>query len=94
MPSNTQTERYNVSSVIFTACKQSLGQGNVFTPICDSVHGGVSAPLHAGIHTPLGRHPLGRHPQGDTPYPLRILKDMVNKQMVHILLEYILVYNQ
>ena len=41
-------------------------------------HGGVSAPLHAGIHPPgqtppLGRHPpwadtpLGRHPPGQTP---------------------------
>ena len=28
-------------------------QGNVFTPVCDSVHGGgVSAPLHAEMHTP------------------------------------------
>ena len=27
----------------------------------------VSAPLHAGIHTPLGRHPLGRHPLGRHP---------------------------
>ena len=24
--------------------------------------GGVSAPVHAGIHIPLGRHPPGRHP--------------------------------
>ena len=36
--------------------------------------GGVSAPVHAGIHTPLGRHPLGRHPPaqcmlGYTPPP-------------------------
>ena len=36
--------------------------------------GGVSAPLHAGIHplgpeadTPLGRHPPGRHPLGRHP---------------------------
>ena len=30
--------------------------------------GGRSAPLHAGIHIPLGRHPLGRHPlSGQTP---------------------------
>ena len=47
---------------------------------CMSVHGGVSTPLHAGIHPPPGRHPprqtqpsLGRHllpgktPLGDTP---------------------------
>ena len=37
--------------------QRSLGQGNVFTPVCDSVHkGGVSAPLHAGIHTPQAEH--------------------------------------
>ena len=24
-------------------------------------------PVHAGIHTPLGRHPLSRHPRADTP---------------------------
>ena len=36
--------------------------------------GGVSAPVHAGIHTPLGRHPPGRQPPaqcvlGYTPPP-------------------------
>ena len=47
---------------------RSLGQGHVFTPVCDSVHGeGVSAPLHAGIHTPLGRHPQTDSPPGQTP---------------------------
>ena len=43
-----------------------LGQGYVFTRVCDSVHGGVSASVHAGMHPP-GGHPLGRHPpQEDT----------------------------
>ena len=38
---------------IITARKLSLGQGNVFTPVCDSFHGGgVSDTLHAGIHPP------------------------------------------
>ena len=47
----------NVTAVseycIFTARKRTLGQDNVFTPVCNSVHkgGGVSAPLHTGIHT-------------------------------------------
>ena len=53
------------ASETFTACKRTLGQGNVFPPVCDSLHGG-SAPLHGGIH-PLGRHPLGRHPPGRHP---------------------------
>ena len=41
-------------------------EGYVFTGVCLST-GGVSAPLHVGIHNPLGRHPplvdtpLGRH---------------------------------
>ena len=29
-----------------------LGQGNVFTGVCDSVHRGVSASVHAGIPPP------------------------------------------
>ena len=60
--------------VLLRTRKQSCGKGNVFTPVCDSVHGGVH-PL--GIHPPPGqtplwadtpwadtsldRHPLGRH---------------------------------
>ena len=48
---------------IFTACKRSLGQGNVFTPVCHSVHlfmGWGLASQHASHAT--GRHPLSRHP--------------------------------
>ena len=46
-----------------------LGQGNVFTGVCDSVHrGGVSASVHAGIPPPRSRHPPSRHPpRADTP---------------------------
>ena len=58
----------------------NLRQGNVFTPICHSVHrGGVclsacwdTPPRHpppTGQTKPLGRHPLGRpHWQTDTPW--------------------------
>ena len=48
---------------VITVRKRSLGQGNFFTPVCDSVHSGgvVSAPLHAGIHPP--------GPEADTPPP-------------------------
>ena len=49
-----------------------LGQGYIFTGICDSVHGGGSASVHAGIPYPLERrHPWqDRHPpwQGDSPW--------------------------
>ena len=39
-----------------TARKRSLGQGNVFIPVCDSVHRGVSAPIACWDTPPLGRH--------------------------------------
>ena len=35
--------------------KRSLGQGHVFTPVCECVDRLVSARLHAGIHTPPPR---------------------------------------
>ena len=50
--------------LIFTARKRSLGQGNVLTPVCDSVHRGVSAPLHAGTQPPP---PPGKTPPKQTP---------------------------
>ena len=55
-----------------------LGQGYLFTGVCDFVNRGVSASVHAGI-PPGSRHPLGadpavadtppgsRHPQEQTP---------------------------
>ena len=43
------------NSKIFTARKRSLRR--LCFHRCLSVHRGVSAPLHAGIHSPLGRHP-------------------------------------
>ena len=43
-----------------------LGQGNVFTGVCDSVRrGGVSALVHAGIPPPSGSDP----PEANTPLP-------------------------
>ena len=33
----------------------NLGKGYIFTSICDSVHGGGSAPVHAGIPSPQTR---------------------------------------
>ena len=58
---------------MFTARKRSLGQSNLFTPMCHSVHEGgegglaqlppISRP--GGGQTPLGRpHPLDADPQG------------------------------
>ena len=76
-------------SNICTAHKRSLGQGNDFTPVCHSVHGGVYPSMQWGRHphwadTPPGRHPLDSTPSSDT-------VGMVNKLAVRILLECILV---
>ena len=43
--------------------QRSCGQGNIFAPVCHSVHGGVSASPH-----PRSRHPPEQTPPGtDTP---------------------------
>ena len=65
-------------STLVTARKRSLGQGNVFTPVCHSVHGGGVC-----IQRGLG---LGRPPSHG------ILWDTINKRVVRILLECILVW--
>ena len=66
------------SSYIFTARKRSLGQANVFTPVCHSVYGGVCpTPLDADPLPGLDRPPrrmrtrpeLGRPPRMQTPLP-------------------------
>ena len=48
-------------SLIFTARKRSLGQGNIFTPVCHSVHGGGGVCLSACWDMPPGpgTTPLG-----------------------------------
>ena len=63
--------------------QRSCGQGNIFTPVCHSVHGGGGLPqCMLGYHTPLGADtpppeqtpsqdhtPRTRHPPGpDTPW--------------------------
>ena len=82
-----------------------LQEGNVFTPVCVSVHKVGIYPIacwdtHPSRQTqppPTGRHTSGRHRPGQIPpllgrhFPLRTLQDMVNKRAVCILLEYMLV---
>ena len=66
----------------FTARKRSLGQGNIFTPVCHSVHRGGCLPqcmlgyhppgsTTPGKHTPLGSTPHGKHTpwEAHTPAP-------------------------
>ena len=62
------------SCLCYYCLQTKFGQGNVFTPVCHSVHRkwGVSAPWHAGIHPPLGQQTppfLDVHPSRQTPPP-------------------------
>ena len=79
--------------IIFTARKRSLRR--LCFHRCLSVHRGrVSAPLHAGIHTPgADTHPPEQTPPspGSRHPPQCMLGDMGNKRAVCILLEFILV---
>ena len=56
----------------FYCPQMKLRKGNVFTPVCHSVHNGMSAPVYAGIHTPPWADtpwtdtPLSRHSPGQT----------------------------
>ena len=65
-----------------------LGQGYVFTRVCDSVHGGGPALVHAGI-PPLGVDTPRKKP--GRPPPVCMLGDIRNMRAVRILLECILV---
>ena len=95
-----QLTRLSVTSFLPPAMK--LGQGYVFTGMCDSVHGGgVSASVHAGIPPhplqeqtpPRSRHPLGTDtPRNRHPPAQSMLGDTVNAREVRILLEGIRVF--
>ena len=79
----------NSWNFLVTARKRSLGQGNVLTPVCHSVHKGGFA--SGGICIQGGLHPGDLYPRGlGRPPPQQILRDTVNKRAVHILLECIL----
>ena len=85
---------------IVTARKRSLGQGNIFVPVCHSVHRGVCFSAYpppqrrTPPHPPEQTPPRKRHsPQGPDPPRSRhppaqcMLGDTLNKQAVRILLE-------
>ena len=80
--------------------QRSWGQGNIFTPVRHSVHGGGGVclrqtPPGADTHPPPGQTPLGQTPPGSglsTPPPGSRLRHTVNERPVRILLECILVF--
>ena len=69
--------------ILVTTHKRSLGQGNIFAPVCHSVHREGSASVHAGtrqVHHPPGTRQApprtrhyppgpGRHPPGPGRHP-------------------------
>ena len=67
---------------IITTRKRSLGQGNVFTPVCHSVHRGLVY---------IGRGGVCIRGAWADPEIYMILRDKVNKRAVRTLLECILV---
>ena len=44
LPLRSSADQVNTILPVFTARRRSLGQGNVFTPVCHSVHRGVGLP--------------------------------------------------
>ena len=60
---------YALLQIEFLPAATKLGQGNVFTGVCDSVHRGVSASVHAGIPSPGSRHPLEQTSPGADTHP-------------------------
>ena len=75
---------YNVP---YYRLQTKLRKGYVFTPVCHSVHKGVSAPVHAGIHNGPGRHPPGQTPRADTPPDRHHPRRRLLLRTVRILLE-------
>ena len=69
--------------VLFTARKRSLGQGNIFAPVCHSVHRVVSASMHAGIPPPRADTPRDQTPPHYTPPCTRHSPDKAPPCAVH-----------
>ena len=95
-----KTTKKRCSSVISLPPATKLGQGYVFTGMCDSVHKGGSAPVHAGIpppcpvaDTPLGVDtPSVDTPRADTPTHRACWEIRSMHRVVRILLECNLVF--
>ena len=68
---NLEVLLFQTNTLIYYRPQTKLRKGNVFTPVCDSVHGGVYTPwthTHTPGHPPPetvtaadGTHPTGMH---------------------------------
>ena len=74
---------------MITARKRSLGQGDIFTPVCHSVHRGDDGILPETMHTTPAQEHVPPHPRIMHPPPpvQSMLGDTVNARAVPILLE-------
>ena len=70
MASSIAVDSFSNSELI-TARKRSLGQGNIFTPVCYSVHRGVCLSACWDTTPPRTRHPPRADPLGTEPPPPR-----------------------
>ena len=92
----TPTIHYTIAIAIiimfhFYRPQRSCGQGNIFTPVCHSVHRGRLPHCMLGYHPPGADTPPGADPPEQTPPPGSRLRHTVNGQPVRVLLECILV---
>ena len=73
--------------------QRSCGQGNIFAPVCHSVHRGLGGVWYLSMYRPPPEQtpPRSRQPPGSRPPPGSRLRHMVNERPVRILLECILV---
>ena len=89
-----------IRSKVFTDRKRSLGQGNIFAPVCHSVHREGSASVHAGIPPPWSRHPPGAdhagrygqraggtHPTGMQSCLFLLLRDLSTSKLVSLTIQ-------
>ena len=90
----TVPDLYKLLNMCITARKRSLGQGNIFSSVCQE--GGVclSVCWDTTPPPPADRRPRSRHPPGADTLPAQWrLGDTINKRAVCILLECNLVSN-
>ena len=75
LPLRSSADQVNTILPVFTARRRSLGQGNVFTPVCHSVHRGVGLPNPLPDTDPPRQTPWMQTSLGWTDPPIQISPD-------------------